>query len=125
MNVTTIAGNVGNVRGPNDANGKRVLNFSVAVNEGRDRTTWFDCALWGDRADKLAPYIQKGGKVTVSGRVSGDVYEGNPKLKLFVLDVTLQGSKGDVQQSGSFNSVEQGGNVNASAAADFDDDIPF
>jgi len=123
MNLTTIAGNVGNVRGPNDVNDKRVLNFSVAVNEGKDRTTWFDCALWGDRADKLAPYIQKGGKVTVAGRVSPDVYEGQGKLKLFVIDVTLQGSKGDGQQQSQQQTPAQ--TQQDSGPADFDDDIPF
>lgn len=89
MNNLTIAGNVGNVRGPNDVGDKRVLNFSIAVNEGRDRTTWFDCALWGDRADKLAPYITKGKMLAVTGSVSGDVYEGKPQLKVFVRDLTL------------------------------------
>lgn len=117
MNCVAIAGNVGSVRGPNDVGDKRVLNFSIAVNEGRDRTTWFDCALWGDRADKLAPYITKGKMLAVTGSVSGDVYEGKPQLKVFVRDLTLP-PKG-VQDSAPFRSFEQQ-NVN-----EFEDDIPF
>lgn len=115
MNILTIAGNIGNARGPNSVGDKRVLNFSVAVQEGRDRTTWFDCALWGERADKLAPYIQKGGKITVTGSVSGDVYNDKAQLKVFVRDLTLQ------------SKVEQAQQTEQKPAHDFDDDdaLPF
>ena len=90
MNNLTIAGNVGSTR-TGESNGKPVLNFSVAVNEGKDRTTWFDCALWGDRANSVGRYIEKGGKIAVTGSVSAEAYEGKGKLKVFVRDVTLMG----------------------------------
>ena len=90
MNNLTIAGNVGNTR-TGESNGKPVLNFSVAVNEGKDRTTWFDCALWGDRVNSVGRYIEKGGKIAVTGSVSAEAYEGKGKLRVFVRDVTLMG----------------------------------
>ncbi len=126
MNNLTIAGNVGNVRGPSDAAGKRVLNFSIAVNDGRDRDPiWFDCALWGDRADKLAPYIDKGSKLTVVGKVSADVYDGKPKLKVFVLDLTLQGGRGE-QPAAPQQRPEPVTSPQQDSADDFESDsIPF
>lgn len=120
MNSLSIAGNVGNVR-KGEHNGKPVLNFSVAVNEGRDRTTWFECALWGDRVDGVGRYIDKGGKVAVVGSVSADVYDGKGKLKVFVRDVTLMGSKGDVQHSAPSRTSEPSQSVND----EFDSDVPF
>lgn len=120
MNNLTIAGNVGNTR-TGEHNGKPVLNFSVAVNEGKDRTTWFECALWGDRVNTVGRYIEKGGRVCVVGSVSGDVYDGKAKLKVFVRDVTLMGRPEGVQDSVPSRSSEPGGNVND----DFDDDVPF
>lgn len=116
MNNLTIAGNVGNTRA-GEHNGKPVLNFSVAVNEGKDRTTWFECALWGDRVNTVGQYITKGGKVCVVGSVSGDVYEGKSKLKVFVRDVTLMGRPENSETPAA----------PAAPADDLDDDssIPF
>lgn len=67
MNHLTLTGHLGRnallrtvtlPKGPRD-----VLNFSLAVRTGwgeAERTIWYDCSLWGDRAAKLAPYLLKG-----------------------------------------------------------------
>lgn len=105
MNTANFAGNVGQdprMNTVNTANGqKSVLNFSLAVQkrtkdqQGNYETLWVDCAIWGDRADKLSQYITKGTKLAVSGSVDVDSYEGNngfvPKLTLMVNELTLQG----------------------------------
>ncbi len=52
-------------------------NLSVAVNDRRkaqdgsweDYPSYFDCSLLGERAQKLQPYLTKGTKVTVSGKL--------------------------------------------------------
>ena len=126
MNSLSIAGNVGNVR-KGEHNGKPVLNFSVAVNEGRDRTTWFDCALWGDRVNGVGQYIQTGGKVAVVGSVSARTYtKGNgdvtASLDVFVRDVTLMGSKGDAQQPAQQQPVSAPDQLGGD---EVDDEIPF
>ena len=120
MNIITIAGNVGGTR-TGESNGKSVLNFSVAVNEGRDRTTWFDCALWGDRVNTVGQYIVKGGKIAVTGSVSADVYDGKGKLKIFVRDVTLMSSKSDSQST----NIERPELSTPDSLDEFDDNIPF
>lgn len=122
MNLILIAGTVGNVR-KGEHNGKPVLNFSVAVNEGKDRTTWFECALWGDRVDGVGRYIDKGGKVAVAGSVSADLYDGKGKLKVFVRDVTLQGSANAHTVRQSAQSASQ--TSTAAGMDDLDEDIPF
>ena len=71
MKNLTIAGNIGKdaeVRKTQD--GTVVTGFSVAVEDrsGREKQTlWFDCSIWGQRGEKLAQYLTKGSKVTVSG----------------------------------------------------------
>ena len=105
MNTATFAGNVGQdprMNSVNTQNGpKSVLNFSLAVQkrtkdqQGNYETLWIDCAVWGDRAEKLSQYITKGTKLAVSGSVDVDSYEGNngfvPKLTMMVNELTLQG----------------------------------
>ena len=73
INVAFLVGNVGNAETRATANGTPVLNFSLAVEEYRKDTenyvTWVSCALFGTRADSLAPYITKGRKLAVQGRL--------------------------------------------------------
>jgi single-strand DNA-binding protein len=101
MQTLIIAGNVGNVKNVRDAGGDRVLNFSIAVDNGKDKhgekrePTWFDCALWGKRADALAPHIAKGSKLCVSGRPSARAHEGKAYLGLTVSDLTFMSSRQD------------------------------
>lgn len=122
MNNLTIAGNVGNTR-VGDVNGKPVLNFSVAVQEAKDRTTWFECALWGDRVNTVGQYITKGSKIAVTGSVSADVYEGKGKLKVYVRDVTLMGKPESSQSANREQPVPN--TPDALGDDDLNDDIPF
>lgn len=136
MQILTIAGNVGKdavLRHP-QSGGDAVLNFSIAVDNGKDKdgqsrpATWFDCSIWGKRAESLEKHIVKGTKLTVSGRPSARAHEGKAYLGITVNDLTFQGSSqnsgedrpprgdsgGDRSQQGGF-----------SGAGGLDDDIPF
>ena len=146
MNVLTIAGNVGNVqelRSVSTASGQQsVLGFSVAVRtnkkgtDGKYLSQWFDCAIWGKRAESLVQYLGKGSKVTVTGEVELEQYQnkdGTPgaKMKVNVRDVALQGDAG--QQSAPAQQPAPAPQQQAPAqqrapmepAMDFEDDIPF
>lgn len=52
--------------------GKPVLNFAGAYNygmkdaSGARPTQWIECALWGDRAERLAEYFTKGAALVVT-----------------------------------------------------------
>jgi single-strand DNA-binding protein len=78
-------------------NGDAVCSFSVADSEGRDKpTTYWNCSLFGKRAESLAPFITKGSKVTVVGRVTERSYtdkNGQEKkvMDVRVNDIALQG----------------------------------
>lgn len=58
-------------------NGSQVLTFSIASNERRknaageweDYANFFDCSMFGERAQKLQKYLEKGNKVTVYGKL--------------------------------------------------------
>ena len=125
MQILTIAGNVGNVKGVRDAGGDRVLNFSVAVDNGKDKNgekrepTWFECALWGKRADALAPYIAKGSKVCLTGRPTARAHDGKAYLGLTVGDLTFMSSR----QDGGSDAREPVSSPGESY--DLNSDIPF
>ena len=97
MQTLIIAGTVGRDAALRQAGGKDVLNFSVAVDNGKDKSgekrqpTWIDCALWGDRAAKLERHITKGKKLTLTGRPTVRAHEGKAYLGMDVSDFTFQG----------------------------------
>jgi len=80
-----------------------VLNFSIAVKTGygnRAETLWVQCAIWGDRAEKLEEYIVKGTKLVVKGEVTPEAYENKDNdivanLRLNVSDFSFAGGKED------------------------------
>ncbi len=64
--------------------GAFVLGFGVAVNDRRknnqtgqweDRPVFVDCTMFGTRAEKIAPYLVKGTKVSVEGRLRYSSWE--------------------------------------------------
>lgn len=79
--------------------GAFVLNLGVAVNERRknnqtgqweDRPVFVDCVMFGTRAEKIAPYLVKGTKVAVDGRLRYSSWEDKGSgQKRSKLDVTV------------------------------------
>lgn len=49
----------------NTPTGKKVCNFTVAVNEGKDRVEFIDCVAWDDRAERISQYFKKGKPIIV------------------------------------------------------------
>lgn len=100
MNSISISGNI-----TKDAetrylqNGDAVANFSVADNQGKDKPAIFwNCSLFGKRAESLVPYLTKGQSVTVVGNISEREWtdkDGNKRkqMDVRVVDLALQGGR--------------------------------
>ena len=127
MNVLTVTGNLGkDAERKAMQDGTAVLKFSVADSQGKDKPAiWWNCDLFGKRAESLAPYLVKGQQVTVTGTLSEREYEGKKYQTLRVNDLALQGGRPAGEQSArpaqrpAPQPAQQGG------FADMDDDIPF
>lgn len=62
----TIIGRVGNIRNA-ESNGKKVINVSLAVQRGRDQTSWWELAFWGEQAENFSKLtIDKGSILAAS-----------------------------------------------------------
>jgi single-strand DNA-binding protein len=121
--------------------GSPVLEFGLAVN-GRqqdsggnwvDKPNFFDVKVYGNQAEFLSQYLQKGRRVGIDGRLdwrSWEAQDGGKRSKVDVVAQTVQflDSRGDGEGGGG-----GGGYIPADAPAatgDFpssptDDDIPF
>ncbi len=133
MNSLTIAGQLGR-----DAevrflpNGDPVANFSVADSQGKDKDTiWWNCQLFGKRAESLAQYLTKGQSVTITGSVSQRKYtdkNGVEKIStdVRVNDVALQGGKRDETPRQAAPQRQQASKPsNLGGFEDMDSEIPF
>lgn len=134
-------------------NGTPVANFSVGCNagkgdDGQPKTVWIECAMFGERGEKLAPYLKKGKAVAVTGR--GDLREYTTKdgrfgasIRCAVSEVALLSKKDEDNgqsdsggSSGGYGGGAAGGGYGGGSSGggqppmngpnnDLDDEIPF
>ena len=138
MNMFNFTGNIGRDCRLGQGGSTSVVNFTVAVKSGygdKETTVWVDCALWGNRADSLAPYLLKGQQVAVSGELGEREYEKDGKtgkvVTCRVADVTLIGKK-DQGQSAPQQQTRQQAQPQRQAprqqqapVESYDDSVPF
>jgi single-strand DNA-binding protein len=135
MQLLVIAGNIG--KDPalrTTQSGDKVLGFSIAVDNGKDRdgnkrdATWYDCSVWGKRAESLG-WLSKGMKLTVSGRPTARAHDGKAYLGISVDQITAQGGGQDRDNSGGGYSQQPNSGPGAGGGfgggSDLDDEIPF
>lgn len=104
--------------------GKPVSSFCVASDYGygeKKKTIFFECGLWGERAEKVNQYLTKGQAVTVIGEIEVYEYQGKDGIKrkeirVHVDKFEFQGSKPA--------SAEPAAKPNPQPEIE-DDDIPF
>jgi single-strand DNA-binding protein len=121
-----------------------LVKFSVANNTGfgdRKKTQFFDCVMWGNRAESLNPYLKKGNQVGITGTLESNDWTGrdgtpHKSWTMTVNDLQLMGepksnsgvgyaaSAGKASPKATFND-----NMTQNAAdaddANYADDIPF
>jgi single-strand DNA-binding protein len=110
-------------------NGDPIANFSIADNQGgRDKPAIFwNCGLYGKRAESLSQYLTKGQAVTVTGSVSEREWtskDGDKRksMDVRVNDIALQGGRRDAEPQEERRAAPKP----APAQDSFDDsEIPF
>jgi single-strand DNA-binding protein len=72
-------------------NGKSVCTFSIAVNRDyqKDKTDFFNCVAWGQTAEFIARYFEKGSMIFVDGRLENREYEKDGQ-KRTVTEITVE-----------------------------------
>lgn len=110
-------------------NGKYIGKFSLAVTNGYGEnrtTTWVNCIIPGERANKLAQHIVKGTKLVVMGRLDVRQYDKQDGTKgvsvnIIVNDLEFAGGKA---ANDGMNQDPKNRNEPEPQPA-FDDDVPW
>lgn len=86
LNKVILVGNLGRAADFKTfgTNGK-LVSFSLGMSEGykdksgqwQTKTEWVRCSMFGDKAEELAPQLQKGARVLVEGGLRANTFEKN------------------------------------------------
>ena len=138
MNNWVIGGRVGgDAEHRYTSGGESVVNFSVAIDNGKDsngqarKPTWVRVTMWGKRWENLAKYILKGKFVVVSGRATlGRPYETRENvtrqdLILTAFDFSFGGGGEQQRQTQEISEPETPQSTGDTTAEISDEDIPF
>ena len=103
-NVNLIGRVVRDIELKTTAGGTNLTNFSLAVNNRNDTTSFFDCIAFGKTAEILERYSGKGRQLAVSGYLQQRSYEAKDRtnrrvVEIIVNNVQLLGGKSDSVQA--------------------------
>lgn len=119
--------------------GKSVCSFRIACDRGRkdangqSQADWFDVVAWGNTAQFVCRYFQKGSPIIIDGRLQSHQYQdkaGNNRTAIEIVanNVNFAGSK---QDSGETNKPSKASTDEAAldgddfAIMDDNSDLPF
>jgi len=110
--------------------GKPVMDMSLAFNygrkvDGKQPSQWISATMWGDRCEKLRPYLTKGQLVFVS---MTEPHIEEYKRKDGTTGVSLRARVGELEFAGPRPGSQESEAPRAEKARGFDDledDIPF
>lgn len=119
--------------------GMSILDFGVAVNDRRknqqtgeweDCPNFVDCTVFGTRGEKLQPFLTKGSKVALEGKLRYSSWErgGQRRSKLGVIVDDLEFMSSSRDNAGSGYAPQPGAEADPAidaAASVYDEDIPF
>ena len=116
-------------------NDKKVVNFSVAINdsyktkkgERKEQTTYYNCSYWINA--KIAEYLTKGTLVELSGRISSSAWIGKDGeiksgLNFHTSNIKFHGGKQKSKFNNEPSAISQQDNSNP-FTEETDDDLPF
>ena len=72
--------------------GTALCNFSIANNRKfgeKENVSYFDCTLWGKGAEGLSPYLLKGKKIAVEGRLEQQRWDDKDGGKRSKVSITV------------------------------------
>lgn len=138
INRVNISGNL--TRDPElrtTQTGMSILRFGVAVNDRRknadgdweDVPNFIDCTVFGRRAEGVEPYLSKGSKVAIEGKLRWSSWEKDgqkrSRLEVIVDEIEFMSSRDGGQDRPGPDYSDAMPRQAAHADAYADEDIPF
>ena len=88
MNTVNLTGRLGKEPELKTTNsGKSVIAFSIAVQDGKDRTYWLPIVAWEKTAEFISRFFRKGDGIEITGKLTERKYEDQNGNKRSVVEV--------------------------------------
>lgn len=109
----------------NTSTGRNVMNFTLAVPRGAEKTDFIDCVAWEGTATLIRRFADKGGRIVVTGSVETRTWKDNEgknrkETYIHVSDFSAIDYKEKEKAEG-----EKPWKPEAKPADDFDGELPF
>lgn len=125
LNQITLVGNLGKDAEVTKVGEHTVTKFSIATTDGwgkNETTNWHNCVAWNK--DKVAPYLTKGSKVGITGRLEYREWTAKDGMKrsapeIVANDILLLGEKKEQSRESQITSFESQDGTGGS------DELPF
>lgn len=130
LNKVLLIGNLGaDPETRYSQNGNAVTQFKVATSEkykGEQKTEWHSVVCFGNTAEFVGKYLQKGAKVYVEGKIQTDKFEKDGQTKYYTKIIAFSVQNLSFRTSESREPEGVSGLREQMGGQDFDDDsIPF
>lgn len=135
VNTVTLAGNLtAEPELRQTPTGVYVVKFSIAVNERKhnratdeweDRPSFFDCVMYGKRAESVSRFLGRGSKVSIQGKLRQDRWEfqGQNRSKVIVIVDEIELMSKQAQPAAAYQATNTPNDY--SPADMYDEDVPF
>lgn len=112
MNHCTFTGRLTSDPELKNINGKSLVNFTLAVQETKDKAHFLGFTAWEKIADVISKYCKKGNRILVECQAVQETWESqdgkkNSKTKFRVSKVEFLESKKDASDNSNYTEKEQ------------------
>lgn len=100
MEKMQIMGHIGKDAVVREVNGKKAINFNIAVNSSYkqsdgvkiEKTNWYNCTKWinGLQSDGIVQYLNKGKYVLIEGKLNVSLYKDKNNVTQIDLGLTVE-----------------------------------
>lgn len=131
MNNVNLLGRISTDLNLKESNNKKILNFSVAINDIKDKAVFVNITAFDKLAENIAKYQKKGNQIAINGFLQDNNYtdkDGNKRYSLGVIasrvdfisnkEVNTENDKKDTMTFNYNNDFKISDKID-------DDDIPF
>lgn len=129
MNIFCFNGNIcKDIETRTTNNGKEVASFSIAINEGKDKTEFINCVAWEGTARLIKQYCNKGDRLAGTGRISTRKWEDKQGNNRYTTECIVSGIDLPPKAKSYDHSSSTSNNMDSSNKKPediFNDEIPF
>ena len=129
MNNVNLLGRISTELNLKEINNKKILNFSIAINDIKDKTSFIPITAFDTLAENISKYQKKGNQIAISGFLQDNNYTDKDGNKRYSLNVVAS----RVDFISNKEAIKKDDKITFSYNNDFklednkidDDDVPF